>query len=119
MVVPKRAAMLLDRLMVALHHALEDEEGNPRKINEVYRDGSFYATTQTLANGDKGKFNQNRPRTSALHQARQANHHNKNIVSLLQPSSVSEHLPTHSSVLGRADEFSPKYDSENGTKIHV
>lgn len=26
MVVPKRAAMLLDRIMVALHHALEDND---------------------------------------------------------------------------------------------
>lgn len=40
MVVPKRAAMLLDRLMVALHHALEDNDmegmqriSDIRKIN--------------------------------------------------------------------------------------
>lgn len=42
-VTPKRAAMLLDRIMVALHHALEDsEEGQGRKINGVYRDGHYY-----------------------------------------------------------------------------
>lgn len=120
--------MLLDRLMVALHHALEDEDGNPRKINEVYRDGSFYATTQTLSNTDQGKLNQHRnPQTSALHQVRQPNHHhtdphhnneqlhknNKNIVSLLQPSSEL----SSASMLGEADEFSPTYDSENGIKI--
>lgn len=117
--------MLLDRLMVALHHALEDEDGNPRKINEVYRDGSFYATTQTLTNmADKGKLNRHRnnrlPQTLALHEERQPNHQynnehhlNKNIVSLLPPSSEL----SSSSMLGAADEFSPTYDSENGTKI--
>uniref|UniRef100_A0A182NPW5 Allatostatin CC n=1 Tax=Anopheles dirus TaxID=7168 RepID=A0A182NPW5_9DIPT len=44
MVVPKRAAMLLDRLMVALHHALEKgdgEDGSGRPINKVYRDGRY------------------------------------------------------------------------------
>ncbi|XP_040170312.1 uncharacterized protein LOC120904416 isoform X2 [Anopheles arabiensis] len=44
MVVPKRAAMLLDRLMVALHHALEKgdgEDGGGRPINKVYRDGRY------------------------------------------------------------------------------
>ncbi|XP_011178320.1 uncharacterized protein LOC105209575 isoform X2 [Zeugodacus cucurbitae] len=35
MVVPKRAALLLDRLMVALHHALEQER---RKISDFYAD---------------------------------------------------------------------------------
>ncbi|XP_055638081.1 uncharacterized protein LOC129776451 [Toxorhynchites rutilus septentrionalis] len=44
MVVPKRAAMLLDRLMVALHHALEKgegEDGGGRPINKVYRDTKY------------------------------------------------------------------------------
>ncbi|XP_055596714.1 uncharacterized protein LOC129746841 isoform X3 [Uranotaenia lowii] len=44
MVVPKRAAMLLDRLMVALHHALEKgegEDGGSRPINKVYRDAKY------------------------------------------------------------------------------
>ncbi|XP_019560842.3 uncharacterized protein LOC109429386 isoform X2 [Aedes albopictus] len=44
MVVPKRAAMLLDRLMVALHHALErgeGEDGTGRPINKVYRDAKY------------------------------------------------------------------------------
>ena len=36
MVVPKRAAILLDRLMVALHHALEDENNDLRSIRKVY-----------------------------------------------------------------------------------
>lgn len=37
MVVPKRAAMLLDRLMVALHHALEDgDKEGVQRINELY-----------------------------------------------------------------------------------
>ncbi|XP_012157922.1 uncharacterized protein LOC101462522 isoform X2 [Ceratitis capitata] len=37
MVVPKRAALLLDRLMVALHHALEQER---RKISDFYAESS-------------------------------------------------------------------------------
>lgn len=40
MVVPKRAALLLDRLMVALHHALEQERGGHR-IGEFYSDKSI------------------------------------------------------------------------------
>ena len=43
-VVPKRAALLLDRLMVALHHALEDDtagDGGGRKINKVYKDSKY------------------------------------------------------------------------------
>lgn len=35
MVVPKRAALLLDRLMVALHHALEERNGH-RRISDLY-----------------------------------------------------------------------------------
>lgn len=42
LVFPKRAAMLLDRLMVALHHALEDEDPRHiKKINELYRNGQL------------------------------------------------------------------------------
>ncbi|XP_032591747.2 uncharacterized protein LOC6561698 [Drosophila grimshawi] len=41
MVVPKRAALLLDRLMVALHHALENER-------EGHRIGDFYANKNLL-----------------------------------------------------------------------
>lgn len=38
MVVPKRAAMLLDRIIVALHHALEDgDKEGVRKISELYK----------------------------------------------------------------------------------
>lgn len=36
---PKRAAILLDRIMVALHHALEDgDQKEIRKISELYKD---------------------------------------------------------------------------------
>lgn len=42
MIVPKRAAMLLDRIMVALHHALEDDEKGSKKITDIYKDGRFY-----------------------------------------------------------------------------
>lgn len=39
MVVPKRAAMLLDRIMVALHHALEDDDKEGvQRISELYKD---------------------------------------------------------------------------------
>lgn len=41
MVVPKRAALLLDRLMVALHHALENER-------EGHRIGDFYANKNMM-----------------------------------------------------------------------
>lgn len=41
MVVPKRAALLLDRLMVALHHALENER-------EGHRIGDFYANKNMI-----------------------------------------------------------------------
>ncbi|KAI8126678.1 hypothetical protein CVS40_3362 [Lucilia cuprina] len=36
MVVPKRAALLLDRLMVALHHALEKEHSGSTRLSEFY-----------------------------------------------------------------------------------
>lgn len=39
MIVPKRAAILLDRIMVALHHALEDnDQEGVRRINELYKE---------------------------------------------------------------------------------
>ncbi|XP_063697729.1 uncharacterized protein LOC134828677 [Culicoides brevitarsis] len=125
MVVSKRAAMLLDRLMVALHHALEDEDGNPRKINEVYRDGSFYATTQTL--GNKGKLASAhptiaRPRASPLHQRptlhqqltetqkQQLAKNHKKLLSLLQSSSSS----SSPALLGPSpDEFPSSSHDEN------
>lgn len=38
MVVPKRAAMLLDRIMVALHHALEDNDREGvQRITDLYK----------------------------------------------------------------------------------
>ncbi|KAH8279830.1 hypothetical protein KR054_007963 [Drosophila jambulina] len=48
MVVPKRAALLLDRLMVALHHALEHERGG-------HRIGDFYSDKNSL-NGKLSDF---------------------------------------------------------------
>ncbi|XP_061396148.1 uncharacterized protein LOC133331792 [Musca vetustissima] len=36
MVVPKRAALLLDRLMVALHHALEKEHSGSSRLSDFY-----------------------------------------------------------------------------------
>lgn len=39
MIVPKRAAILLDRIMVALHHALEDgDQEGVRRINDLYKE---------------------------------------------------------------------------------
>lgn len=38
MIVPKRAALLLDRLMVALHHALEDgDQEGVQRIGDYYK----------------------------------------------------------------------------------
>lgn len=49
MIVPnKRAAMLLDRLMVALHHALEDERNGNRRIGDVYGRGRFINTDREI-----------------------------------------------------------------------
>ncbi|XP_016963005.1 uncharacterized protein LOC108033250 isoform X2 [Drosophila biarmipes] len=48
MVVPKRAALLLDRLMVALHHALEQERGEQR-IGEFFGD-------KNILNGKFGEY---------------------------------------------------------------
>lgn len=51
LVFPKRAAMLLDRLMVALHHALEDEDPKQiKKINELYRSGQLTLPTNFNTN---------------------------------------------------------------------
>lgn len=42
LVFPKRAAMLIDRLMVALHHALEDEDPKEiKKITNLVRNGQL------------------------------------------------------------------------------
>lgn len=48
LVVPKRAAILLDRLMVALHHALEDEKNGSRKIADVYGRRNQVEKTKTF-----------------------------------------------------------------------
>jgi hypothetical protein len=46
LVVPKRAAMLLDRLMVALHHALEDDDPKQvQKITDLYRSGQVSSSS--------------------------------------------------------------------------
>lgn len=50
MVVPKRAAMLLDRIMVALHHALEDgDREGVKKISDLYQ-----SSRQPSRNGHVG-----------------------------------------------------------------
>lgn len=50
MVVPKRAAMLLDRIMVALHHALEDgDKEGVQRISELYA-GSRHANRNAHLN---------------------------------------------------------------------
>lgn len=61
MVVPKRAAMLLDRIMVALHHALEDNdrEGIQRiaDIHKITRHpGSNIRLEKEIMQQFKGKF---------------------------------------------------------------
>lgn len=51
MIVPKRAAMLLDRLLVALHHALEDgDEEGMRRINDLYKDSRHTGVKNPLLN---------------------------------------------------------------------
>lgn len=41
--------MLLDRLMVALHHALEDDDPKElKKINEMYRNGQLPLPTSPI-----------------------------------------------------------------------
>lgn len=56
MVVPKRAAVLLDRLMVALHHALEDEDDKPKKINQIQRDASYYVNSAVMPKGNSNFY---------------------------------------------------------------
>lgn len=42
MIVPKRAAILLDRIMVALHHALEDDDKvGIRRISDMYKESKY------------------------------------------------------------------------------
>lgn len=52
MVVPKRAALLLDRLMVALHHALEKEHSGSTRLSDFYNKNNNGKPPST---GDKGK----------------------------------------------------------------
>lgn len=42
MVVPKRAALLLDRLMVALHRALEKEKNGSARLSDFYNNKNSY-----------------------------------------------------------------------------
>lgn len=60
MVVPKRAALLLDRIMVALHHALEDDEKGSKRINDVYREGRYFVPQRI----ETGKFNKSRDKVA-------------------------------------------------------
>ncbi|XP_017847238.1 uncharacterized protein LOC108603179 isoform X2 [Drosophila busckii] len=48
MIVPKRAALLLDRLMVALHHALENERPGPSRIRDFYADKDLLQLKHSL-----------------------------------------------------------------------
>ena len=65
-VTPKRAAMLLDRIMVALHHALEDsEDGQGRKINDVYRDAHYYGPKSDKTHGTKEKSSTGKGKSSS------------------------------------------------------
>lgn len=49
MVVPKRAAMLLDRIMVALHHALEDgDTEGVQRISDLYKDSRHSSKNSRL-----------------------------------------------------------------------
>lgn len=48
--------MLLDRLMVALHHALEDDDTREiKKINELYRNGQLPPVKNLTPKYYKGK----------------------------------------------------------------
>lgn len=58
--------MLLDRIMVALHHALEDsEDGQGRKINDVYRDAHYYGPKTDKTHGTKDKSGNGKGKTSS------------------------------------------------------
>ncbi|XP_075149607.1 allatostatin double C [Haematobia irritans] len=54
MVVPKRAALLLDRLMVALHHALEKERTGSARLSDFYNkiNNEKYSGSLDKGNGD-------------------------------------------------------------------
>lgn len=55
MVVPKRAAMLLDRIMVALHHALEDgDKEGVQRISDLYA-GSRHANKNMQLNKEQAQ----------------------------------------------------------------
>lgn len=55
MVVPKRAAMLLDRIMVALHHALEDgDKEGVQRISDLYA-GSRNASKNAHLNKEQAQ----------------------------------------------------------------
>lgn len=61
MVVPKRAAMLLDRIMVALHHALEDSDAEGvQRITDLYKSSRHTTNNARFEKGIvqqlKGKF---------------------------------------------------------------
>ncbi|XP_073824869.1 allatostatin double C isoform X4 [Musca autumnalis] len=63
MVVPKRAALLLDRLMVALHHALEKEHSGNTRLSDFY---SKHNNGKNPATMDKEKTTDN---DDAVHDA--------------------------------------------------
>lgn len=57
MVVPKRAALLLDRLMVALHHALEKEHNGRQTLHEFYNNKNNNKNMQTANIEGHKEFN--------------------------------------------------------------
>ncbi|XP_055920239.1 uncharacterized protein LOC129951905 isoform X2 [Eupeodes corollae] len=56
MIVPKRAALLLDRLMVALHHALEDERNGNRRLSDIYGRDTSKTPSFLLKGGSLADF---------------------------------------------------------------
>lgn len=62
MVVPKRAAMLLDRIMVALHHALEDNDREGiQRIADIHKSSrhvgnNLHMNEKEMMQQFKGKF---------------------------------------------------------------
>lgn len=49
--------MLLDRLMVALHHALEDDDQQQiQKISDIYRSGQLPIPTQNIKQNMQPKY---------------------------------------------------------------
>jgi len=62
--------MLLDRLMVALHHALEDDDPKEiKKLNELYRNGQLPLPLPTSLNPNSSppKYYKGKPERDAYY----------------------------------------------------